>query len=82
MKLISGGQTGVDRAVLDVAVARGIAYGGWCPNGSWAEDFPEPPGLMTQYPELGGNAERPIRRSAPNGTWRDCDACMVISWCD
>ena len=39
MQLISGGQTGVDRAVLDVAVERGIAYGGWCPKGGWAEDF-------------------------------------------
>jgi hypothetical protein len=28
MKLISGGQAGVDRAVLDLAVAHGIAYGG------------------------------------------------------
>jgi hypothetical protein len=34
MKLISGGQSGVDRAVLDVAVERAIDYGGWCPKGS------------------------------------------------
>jgi hypothetical protein len=33
MKLLSGGQSGVDRAVLDVALARGIAYSGWCPKG-------------------------------------------------
>jgi hypothetical protein len=39
MKLLSGGQSGVDRAVLDVAVERGIDYGGWCPNGGWAEDL-------------------------------------------
>ena len=36
MKLLSGGQSGVDRAVLDVAVERGIDYGGWCPNGGWS----------------------------------------------
>ncbi len=58
MKLISGGQSGVDRAVLDVAVERDIAYGGWCPKGGWAEDFPAPPGLLAKYPHLEGNAAR------------------------
>ena len=33
LKIVSGGQTGVDRAALDVAIERGIAYGGWCPKG-------------------------------------------------
>ena len=33
MKLISGGQTGVDRAALDVALECGIECGGWCPSG-------------------------------------------------
>ena len=33
MKIISGGQTGVDRAALDVALKRGIDCGGWCPAG-------------------------------------------------
>jgi predicted Rossmann fold nucleotide-binding protein DprA/Smf involved in DNA uptake len=33
MKIISGGQTGVDRAALDVAMAQGIPCGGWCPAG-------------------------------------------------
>jgi len=37
-KIISGGQTGVDRAALDVALAMGIACGGWCPKGRRAED--------------------------------------------
>lgn len=37
-KIISGGQTGVDRAALDVALARGITIGGWCPKGRSAED--------------------------------------------
>ena len=67
MKLLSGGQSGVDRAVLDVALARGIAYGGWCPRGGWAEDFPEPPGLLARYPKL-RRRRSPIRRSARNGT--------------
>lgn len=37
-KIISGGQTGADRAALDWAQNNGIAYGGWCPKGRRAED--------------------------------------------
>lgn len=37
-KIVSGGQTGVDRAALDVAIALRIAHGGWCPAGRRAED--------------------------------------------
>ena len=36
--LISGGQTGVDRAALQVALDLGIPCGGWCPRGRRAED--------------------------------------------
>jgi len=32
-KVVSGGQTGVDRAALDAAMKLGIAVGGWCPRG-------------------------------------------------
>ena len=38
MRLISGGQTGVDRAALDVGLALGLPVGGWCPQGRRAED--------------------------------------------
>lgn len=41
-KIISGGQTGVDRAALDAAAACGIAGGGFCPKGRRAEDGPIP----------------------------------------
>ena len=41
-KVVSGGQTGVDRAGLDVAIALGIEHGGWCPKGRRAEDGPIP----------------------------------------
>ena len=77
MKLISGGQTGVDRAVLDVALQRGLSYGGWCPNGGWAEDFPNPPGLLTKYPAL---AETPLADPAQRTEWnvRDADACLIV----
>lgn len=37
-KIVSGGQTGADRAALDVAIALGIATGGWVPRGRRAED--------------------------------------------
>ena len=37
-KLISGGQTGADRAALDVGLALGLAVSGWCPKGRRAED--------------------------------------------
>jgi hypothetical protein len=37
-KIISGGQTGADRAGLDAAIACGIPHGGWCPKGRKAED--------------------------------------------
>ncbi|HBO44892.1 MAG TPA: molybdenum cofactor carrier [Planctomycetaceae bacterium] len=37
-RIISGGQTGVDRAALDVAITLGIPHGGWCPRGRLAED--------------------------------------------
>lgn len=38
MKIISGGQAGVDRAALDAALALGLSCGGWCPLGRRAED--------------------------------------------
>lgn len=37
-RIISGGQTGVDRAALDVALSLSIPCGGWCPQGRRAED--------------------------------------------
>ena len=77
MILISGGQSGVDRAVLDGAIARGIDYAGWCPLGGWAEDFPAPPGLLARYPKL---KETPLADPAQRTEWnvRDCDACMIV----
>jgi hypothetical protein len=39
-RVVSGGQTGVDRAALDVAIELGLDHGGWCPAGRRAEDGP------------------------------------------
>lgn len=44
----TGGQSGVDRASLDVALELGIKYEGWCPEGGWAEDMKDPPGLLAE----------------------------------
>ncbi|MGA2945390.1 MAG: putative molybdenum carrier protein [Xanthobacteraceae bacterium] len=77
MKLLSGGQSGVDRAVLDAAIERGIDYGGWCPKGGWAEDMTTPPGLLATYPNL---QETPLADPAQRTEWniRDADACMIV----
>jgi hypothetical protein len=46
VQLISGGQTGVDRAALDAALEQRFPCGGWCPRGRRAEDGP----LSDRYP--------------------------------
>ena len=43
MKIVSGGQTGVDRAALDAAMECGVGAGDWCPEGRLAEDGVIPP---------------------------------------
>jgi hypothetical protein len=43
MMIVSGGQTGVDRAALDRAIARGLSHGGWCPRGRRSEGGVIPP---------------------------------------
>jgi hypothetical protein len=78
MKIISGGQTGVDRAALDLAIERGMAWGGWCPKGGWAEDLPEPPGLLAKYHHLKETPERhPLQRTEWNV--RDSNAMLVVT---
>ncbi len=78
MRILSGGQTGVDRAALDTAIEKGLAYGGWCPKGGWAEDMPEPPGLLAAYPQL---QETPQAEPAQRTEWnvRDADRLMVLT---
>lgn len=73
----SGGQTGVDRAALEAALAVRLAYAGWCPAGGWAEDLPEPPGLLRLYPML---RETPSSDPAQRTVWnvRDSDATLIL----
>jgi hypothetical protein len=37
-RIVSGGQSGADRAGLDAALLHGLPHGGWCPKGRKAED--------------------------------------------
>jgi hypothetical protein len=75
-RIVSGGQTGVDRAALDTARALGITTGGWCPAGGWAEDLTVEPGVRTMFPEL---VETPEADPAQRTAWnvRDSDATLV-----
>lgn len=51
-KIVSGGQTGVDRAALDVAIFLNLAHGGWCPLGRRAEDGKIPASYdLTETPQ-------------------------------
>jgi len=77
MKIVSGGQSGVDRAALDVALSLGLGVGGWCPHGGWAEDRPIPPGLLCDYPFL---QETPSAAPEQRTEWnvRDSDATLVL----
>lgn len=50
-KIVSGGQTGADRAGLDWAIANDVAHGGWCPKGRKALDGPlDGKYLLTETP--------------------------------
>lgn len=51
LKIISGGQTGVDRAALEWALANGVPHGGWCPKGRKAEDGTIPPQFQLRETE-------------------------------
>lgn len=41
-KIVSGGQTGVDRGALDAAISLDVPHSGWCPKGRRAEDRRRP----------------------------------------
>jgi Circularly permutated YpsA SLOG family len=61
MKIISGGQTGVDRAALDVALKHRIDCGGWCPAGRLDELGKIPDRYPLKELKRGGNEERTLR---------------------
>ena len=76
-RIRTGGQSGVDRAAMDFARGNDIPLCGWCPKNGWAEDYPDPPGLLADYPEL---KETPSEGTEQRTKWnmRDCDAILTI----
>ena len=72
MKIISGGQTGVDRAALDAALSLGVDGGGWCPAGRLDELGRIPERYPVQELAEGGFAERTARNVC------DSDGTLII----
>jgi len=72
-KIVSGGQTGVDRAALDVARMLGLPCGGWCPKGRKAEDGP----IAHQYPLKETPSDDYAQRTAWNV--RDSDGTLILT---
>jgi hypothetical protein len=73
LKIISGGQTGVDRAALEWALHHGIPCGGWCPRGRRAEDGIIPP--QFQLKETDG--DDPVIRTHRNV--QEADGTVIFS---
>ena len=72
-KIISGGQTGVDRGALDAAIALGIPHGGWCPRGRLAED-----GRISDRYEL-SETDSPEYRVRTELNVVDADATLILA---
>ncbi len=73
LTIVSGGQTGADRAALDFAIRSGLDHDGWCPLGRLAEDGPLPPQYRLR--------ETPSARYAERTEWnvRDSDATVAFT---
>ena len=72
-RIVSGGQTGADRAALDWAISNDIPHGGWCPAGRLAED-----GVIDSRYNL---QETPKADYLQRTEWnvRDSDATVIFS---
>lgn len=73
LKIVSGGQTGADRAALDWAIAHQVSHGGWCPKGRKAED-----GILDPRYNL---TETPSSEYSERTEWnvRDSDGTVIFS---
>lgn len=74
--IVSGGQSGADRAALDWAIERGVAHGGWCPKGRKCEDGP----LPQRYQLLETPSSAYLQRTEWNV--RDSDATLIFTLAD
>ncbi len=72
-KIISGGQSGIDRAALDVALKLNITCGGWVPKGRRAEDGPIP----SIYPVQETSSSAYAARTRDNVV--DSDATLILT---
>ena len=72
-KIVSGGQTGVDRAALDAAIRMGIPHGGWIPKGRLTEDGPLPDHYTLNEMSTENYAERTEQNVI------DSDGTLIIS---
>ena len=71
--IVSGGQTGADRAALDWAIGQNIAHGGWCPSGRMATDGPLASEYMLRETESTGYRQR------TKLTVQDSDATLIFN---
>ena len=72
LRIVSGGQTGVDRAALEVALALDLPTGGWCPKGRIAED-----GIIAaRYPLLETRTADYYERTRKNV--EDSDGSLIL----
>jgi hypothetical protein len=72
-KIVSGGQTGVDRAALDVARLLKLECGGWCPKGRLAEDGRIPDDYPLRETDTADYAERTELNV------RDSDGTLILT---
>ncbi len=73
LTIISGGQTGADRAALEFAIRQGIAHSGWCPRERRAEDGPLAEKFLL--------TETPSRKYSQRTKWnvRDADVTVLLT---
>lgn len=72
-RIVSGGQTGADRAALDWALAHRIPHGGWCPRGRRAEDGVIPDLYQLRETDTADYAERTLRNV------QDSDGTLILN---